>query len=207
MKKIVNPKILALALMLCLSGESLAQQYVGIPRNQMNYVAAGQQRSQWCWAASIQMVFNYYGVALAQEDIVRRSYGSDPWGNLPDWPGSFQTITANLHNWGFDRRGQRYIVNTRVGMGAPPAGWLVQEMAQGHPVILAYSNGNGSGHAVVCTAVNFTNTYNGPIIHSIVVRDPWPSQQNRANLGRVEYGGAQLASVITAYWFVRVARG
>lgn len=207
MKKIFKLKFLAVILMLCFSGQSLAQQYVGIPSQQMNYVAAGQQMSQWCWAASIQMVFNYYGVALAQEDIVRRSYGSDPWGNLPDWPGSFQTITANLNNWGFDRLGQRFIVTTRVGLGAPPPIWLAQELAQGHPVILAYSNGNGGGHAVVCTAVNLTPTPNGPIINSIVVRDPWPSQQNIANRGRVEYGGAQLASVIQAYWFVRVGRG
>jgi hypothetical protein len=30
--------------------------YTGIPTIQFNYVAAAQQRDEWCWAASIQMI-------------------------------------------------------------------------------------------------------------------------------------------------------
>ena len=206
MRKILKIKLVALVLAICLSSQALAQQYTGIPSGKMNYVAASQQKSQWCWAASIQMVLGYYGVAISQDDIVARSYGADYNGNLPDWPGSFQTITANLNNWGIDRNGQRYTVSASMGWGAPPPNVLAQEVAEGRPVILAYRSGPASGHAVVCTAVNFTNSYYGTMINSIVVRDPCPSYANRMNYGRLEYAGQQLASVMTAYWIIRVRK-
>lgn len=186
--------------------EPLAQQYAGIPSDRMNYFYSEQRRTQWCWAAAIQMVMNYYGVAISQETIVRRSYGSDPFGNLPDWAGSLPIITANLNNWGIDDRGRRYMVTASFGLGAPAPALLLNELSQGHPVIIGYATSFSGGHAVVCTAANYTNSIYGPIINTIVVRDPWPSPENRLNGGRVEYPGLQLASRITGYWIIRVAK-
>jgi hypothetical protein len=201
----------AFLVMLALSSAVLGQypyppqpQYVGIPSTQMNYFAASQRNSQWCWAASIQMVLNYYGIAISQEQIVARTYGTDPFGRLPNWGGSFHAITANLNNWSIDNRGRPYTVMASLNWGAPAPAILLQELSQGRPVIVGYRSGPNSGHAVVITAASFIQSRMGPIVQSVVVRDPWPSQQNIRNSGRIEYPGSQIASLMQAYWYIRV---
>jgi len=179
-------------------------QYVGIPSAQMSFFAASQRNSQWCWAASIQMVLNYYGVSISQEQIVARTYGTDPFGRLPNWSGSFQAITANLNNWNIDNRGRPYTVMASLRSGAPTPAILLQELSQGRPVIVGYRSGPNSGHAVVITAASYIQSPMGPVIQSVVVRDPWPSQQNVRNRGRVEYPGARIASLMQAYWYIRI---
>ena len=186
----------------------VAQQaiYVGIPSNQMDYFSASQFKSQWCWAASIQMVLNGYGVNIRQDQIVERTYGRNPFGALPNWPGSIQTIHRNLNNWGIDNFGYPYTVMAQIGNGAPSPSILVNELSYGRPVIIGYRSGPNSGHAVVVTAVSYIPTPSGPYIQTIVVRDPWPSEENIRNKGRVEYPAAALANNIQAYWYVRVVR-
>lgn len=191
--------------------QSHAQQfqqpvYVGIPRERVEFVAAAQQNSQWCWAASIQMVLNYYGVNINQSQIVARSYGVGPTGQLPDWPGSFQTITNNLNNWSVDNNGTPYIVTARLGGGAPTPAILLEELNNQRPVIVAYMSSPTSGHAVVVTAASYTLSPYGPIVQSIIVRDPFPTAENIQSRGRREYPGIALAQVMTAYWYVRVHR-
>ncbi len=199
-------------LILLLSGFNWAKAqdqkpvYVGIPAGKLYYVAAPQRKSQWCWAASIQMVLNYYGVAINQEDIVARTYGADWCGKLPDWPGSFQAVTANLNNWSIDNLGQQYMVQANLFVGAPRVDILLHELSQGFPLIIGYHCAPQCGHAVVVTAASYIQGANGPIIQSIVVRDPWPSPENIANRGRVEYPAANLALLMDAHWYIRVSR-
>ncbi len=196
---------LLLLLMIRFGEPAFAQQvtYVGIPSSTFNYFASAQQNSNWCWAASLQMIFNYYGVNITQEQIVGRSYGRDPYGNLPNWTGSFQIITANLNNWNMDNSGRQYSVSASLNWGAPTPAYLVQELSQQRPVLIGYQNGPG-GHAVVITGCSYIQTFSGPLIQSIIVRDPWPSPENVATGGRVEYPGLNLASRIQAHWYIRV---
>src|SRR6266513_2976234 len=94
-------------------------KWAGILSQNFNYYASSQKNTNWCWAASLQMVFNYYGVNISQEDIVARSYGTDVTGNLPNWAGSFEVITVNLNNWNVDKSGKQYQVQAVVYQGAP----------------------------------------------------------------------------------------
>lgn len=210
MKQLQQVLILVVALLLTTMSQAQTgyprqqAQYVGIPSAQMNFYAAAQNNSQWCWAASIQMVLNYYGVNIQQEQIVARTYGRDPYGRLPNWTGSFGVITANLNNWNVDNRGRNYGVRASVNRGAPTPTILIRELSQGRPVIVGYRSGPNSGHAVVITAVSYTSSPRGPVIQSVVVRDPWPSARNRRNNGRVEYRGAEFAAKMQAYWYIRV---
>lgn len=181
-------------------------QYVGIPRNEFEFYAAAQQNSQWCWAASIQMVLNYYRVSINQKQIVARTYGVDPYGRLPNWSGSFQAITANLNNWSVDNSGDPYVVRATLYPGAPTPAYLLRELQEQHPVMIGYASGPSSGHAVVITAASYSPSPQGPIIHTLIVRDPWPSSTNVQNRGRVEYPGASLAQYIQAHWYVRVQK-
>ena len=36
---------------------------------------ARQEKDCWCWAACVQMVLNYQGINVDQEDVVRRAKG------------------------------------------------------------------------------------------------------------------------------------
>jgi len=177
---------------------------VGIRTDLFNYFASPQHNSNWCWAASLQMIFNYYGISITQEQIVARSYGVDPTGELPNWTGSWQMITANLNNWSVDNMGRQYIVRAVFNQGAPNPTYLIQQLAESRPVLIGYQSGPGSGHAVVITACTYTQTYYGPVIQSIVVRDPWPDPDNVANEGRKEWTGIDLANRIQGHWFIVV---
>ncbi|WP_084454568.1 C39 family peptidase [Algoriphagus terrigena] len=205
MKKSAN-LILALTLSLCIIQNALGQQtaYVGIRSDNFNYFASSQRNSNWCWAASLQMIFNYYGIRITQEQIVARSYGVDPYGQLPNWTGSLQVITANLNNWSVDNSGRNYAVGATLNLGAPTPLYLVQELSAQRPVLIGYQSGPNSGHAVVVTACSYTPSAYGPIIESIVVRDPWPSEQNIYNNGRVEYLGQNIAVLMQAHWYIRI---
>lgn len=195
-----------LMLFIIIKHQAYGQQaiYVGIPSQNFNYFASSQRNSNWCWAASLQMIFNYYGVSITQEQIVARSYGVDAFGTLPNWAGSFQVITSNLNNWNVDNNGRTYSVQASLNWGAPAPLYLIQELQAQHPILIGYKSSSYSGHAVIITACSYLPTMYGPIIQSIVVRDPWPSPENVSNNGRVEYSAVNLANLMQAYWFVRV---
>lgn len=180
-------------------------QYEGVSSKRMNYTASAQNNTQWCWAASIQMVLKYYGIYVSQEQIVRRTFGTQRNGQLPNFTASPEVITANLNKWGVDNKGQRYRVQATWGRNAPPPNLLLKEMKANRPVIIGYEGEQG-GHAVVLTAVGFVETRRGPAIEEIVVRDPWPSRQNRRRKGRIIYDGLNLANKIGDYWFIRVQK-
>ncbi|MFI5162680.1 MAG: C39 family peptidase [Sphingobacteriales bacterium] len=178
--------------------------YVGIPSDGFNYFASSQHNTNWCWAASIQMIFNYYGIEITQEQIVARSYGVSPTGLLPDWTGTEQVITANLNNWSVDNNGHQYMVRAHYYPGPPTPAYLLQELSLQRPVLIGYQSGPNSGHIVVITACSYINTDNGPVIESVVVRDPWPAPDNVANRGRKEWTGIELANKIQAHWYIVV---
>ena len=179
-------------------------QHIGIPSGVMDFYAANQMNSQWCWAASIQMVLNAYGVNISQQDVVSVTYGADSNGELINEPASVETIHQNLNSWGVDFNGRLYQVTARLGIGEPSAVDFVNELSNGIPIIICYKNDNGGGHAVVVTGVSTIETDSDTYLRSIIVRDPWPSVANLQNNGRVEYPLSVLQSRIYAYWYITV---
>jgi hypothetical protein len=177
--------------------------YVGIPNSKMNYYSSVQQKPKWCWAASIQMLLNYYQVDIDQKQIVERTYGVNEQGESPDYPASIETVQFNLNHTGFDKKGRRYIVTAKSDFGPPIPQLLIDELSQKRPVVIGYQ-ANFGGHIVLITAVSYYETPRGPLIRSIVVRDPMPELNNVYHQGRIEYEANTLASRIQVYWFVRV---
>src|SRR5271166_5880543 len=54
-----------------------------------------QHEHEWCWAASISMVFQFYRHPVSQERIVKETFGQ-----IEDWPAQPATILAALNrNW------------------------------------------------------------------------------------------------------------
>src|SRR5690606_14672128 len=71
----------------------------GVPTRALVVRAApegiGRQRmSQWCWAASSQMILNYIGLPVSQEAVITRAYG----GYL-DRPATPEEIALTLNGW------------------------------------------------------------------------------------------------------------
>ena len=176
--------------------------YIGIPDSQFDYNAASQKSKQWCWAASIQMILNYYGVDINQEQVVARSYGIDENGNLPDWPASFNLITENLNGWEIDSNGRQHLLHAVMGYGPPAPADLINELSNGKPVIVAYRSGPGSSHAVVITGLSYIDSPDGPLVRSITVRDPWPDDHDLKFLGKLDYSAKSLAQQVEAFWFI-----
>lgn len=159
----------------------------GIPSGQFEYFASpnisGRQRqANWCWAASVQMVLNYHGLYVSQEQVVQRIYGQQI-----DRPAGPQEILAALSGWAPDNRGRSSSIhaNPYTYSGSQ----IVRDLANRWPLIVGLRNPRGGiGHAVVVTAVYYSvDPYNNPIFQAVVIRDPWPGSPSRQEMSWSEF--------------------
>jgi len=207
-------KTIAIALLFTLSINLQAQffpapqaQYVGIRSDEFEGITSSQRTPVWCWAACIQMVLNYYEVDITQEEIARRTFGSDWYGNPPAIGGSAEIISRNLNNWNVDRRGAPYAVSSSVYRGSPDAATIIGHLSQRKPIILAYGPNSQSGHVVVVTSVSYViDQFGYPSITTVIVRDPFPDVWNSQTRGRREYPNGYLPEPVQWMWLVDVSR-
>lgn len=168
----------------------------GIRSDEFRYFAApevaGRQRqSNWCWAACVQMVLNYHGLIVNQEEVVQRVFGRQI-----DQPADNSQILLALSGWAPDFRG-RFSAITAI-----PYAWngsLISDLAYKWPLIAGLKNADGSGHAYVLTALQYHNenyvmfyrygfcqgrvcqqpVYGQRTVFDYVfLRDPWPSNES-----------------------------
>ncbi|MGE0153558.1 MAG: hypothetical protein AB7R90_13155 [Reyranellaceae bacterium] len=168
---------------------------------------ARQRCDNWCWAACVQIVFALRGFEVEQEEIVRKIYGSTACLRA----NGLQILQAITGNW-VDSRGRRFratgesLPDAGVGIRSSGGGresqdlvidmtmkiWsnngsaeLVQELANGHPLIIG-----ALGHATVLTAARYERAPSGFVtLRELVVRDPWPDNFNRRVLRPEEARG------------------
>jgi hypothetical protein len=161
----------------------------GIPSDDFEFRTApqsgGRQRQMnWCWAASIQMVLNYHGISVTQEEIVARVFG-----RLVDAPADAQTVLSALSGWGVTSNGTPVLISASpiVLQGSD----IVSDLAYHQPLIVGFMTDGGISHACVLTAVSYTvNPYdNQPIFQGAVIRDPWPGRQSRVEMSWAEFSG------------------
>ena len=67
--------------------------------------AGGQRMSQWCWAASISMVFRFYGFEVSQQRIVAETFGQ-----VVNMPGTAEQIMTTLSREWTDDHGRTFRV-------------------------------------------------------------------------------------------------
>ncbi|MFO0745415.1 MAG: papain-like cysteine protease family protein [Myxococcota bacterium] len=140
----------------------------------------GQLMSQWCWAASISMVFRYYGYEVSQQRIVAETFGQ-----VVNMPGSAEQIMQALDRTWTDDRGRSFRVSADASSASPDS--AVADLAASHPLIVGTQ-----GHAMVLTALGYAvDPWNGDQITSAIVRDPWPGN-GRRELSGEEWNGADL---------------
>lgn len=151
----------------------------GIPTAEFRYAAApasrGRQRqSNWCWAACIQMVFNYHGLNVTQEALVYKIYG-----RLVNAPATPQQIMQAVNGTIEDESGR--LTQVRAWFGFRSARQILNELNRKQPMIVGlFPTGRRNGHAYVVTAAYYRlRADNTPTITHVVLRDPYPGKKSR----------------------------
>lgn len=152
--------------------------------------ATPQVQSQWCWAAVISMIFDYYGYSVSQARIVREAYGAEF-----NWPAkSGEVIARQINRQWIDDRNQRFsstvtsAYDAFAGFSATTNEILINELHNERPFIIGTKN-----HAVVGTSMQYWRFPNGMIgnVGAVGVFDPWPMSQRARGLTPAEMTAIQ----------------
>lgn len=140
-----------------------------------------QWQNEWCWAASISMIFQYYRHPLPQPEIVQQAYGG-----IVNLPGTPAAIMGSLNRQWTDTNGVAF--SSSAQSIVVPAWRAAQDLAADHPLIIATL-----GHAMVLTAVTYwhDSAGRGQTIGAIV-RDPWPANGVRRPLSPQELANTMM---------------
>lgn len=161
-----------------------------------------QQCPEWCWAASISMIFSFYGHPIDQKEIVRQMFG-----NVVCFPaGSTLTIASALSRAWRDANGN--VFRSRVVAAYDPANGInainntiiVNELQNDNPLL--YCN---QSHAMVNYLVDYTPTPSGPYVRAVGVVDPWPYSPRTHPLSGPEMLPVTLGGQMTFLASVRVS--
>ncbi len=132
----------------------------------------------WCWAACIQMVLNYHGLYVTQEQIVTRVYGA-----AVDRPATPAEIIAALSGWAPDTRGRWSEIIADPYNIEPET--VIDDLTRRWPLIVGLAGPNPQipGHAYVLTAAYYyLDEYGDPQIYRVVLRDPYPTSPSRIEM-------------------------
>jgi hypothetical protein len=156
---------------------------VGLPSTYVDLVAARQAKSQWCWAACIEMVFAAHGYRLPQQAIVEQT-----WGSAVDMPGDPSAILAAINRTYVDSEGRRFqAFGDALTANVATA---IQDLANRQPLIIG-----ALGHATVLTAITWaSNNLGQQLIVSATVRDPWPESPSKRTLSPQEWANVSFAA-------------
>jgi len=159
----------------------------GIKATKLNHVTAFQQQSEWCWAASISMVFAYYDHPVSQKRIVQET-----WGSVVNMPGQPDQILSDLNRAWKDDRGKSF--SSSGDSLTANAATAVIDLRADRPLIIG-----ALGHATVLTALTSdVNTATGAWqVVAATVRDPWPLNGGRRILSPQEWYNINFAARIS----------
>lgn len=187
MKKTIS----AVTILLAITMVSLAQDIrqigpnyfvAGVPSQDFEYRAVDRQRSQnWCWAACVQMVLNYHGLDVSQEDVVMRCYG-----RLIDHPGGDREMFTALSGTAPNEWGGRSYIHCQNYISSPNE--ITNLLAYHWPLIVGLRTGGSVGHAYCLTAIYYyTDQWNNTVPERVVLRDPWPDNNSRQEMSWNEF--------------------
>lgn len=146
---------------------------VGLPAESVQQLAVVQEQPQWCWAASISMIFAHHGYAVRQADIVKDGYGTA--ANLPA-PSGLAMTKALSRAWvdTHDRPFQGNAVATDAFARQFQVSQykVLAELADGRPLLLGAMR-----HAVVLVGLKYERSQRGNVrIIGGTVIDPQPGK-------------------------------
>lgn len=138
-----------------------------------------QYKDNWCWAACVQMVLDYYGLSVYQSQIVERAYGDDY-----DFTANKRDIINALNGWyvgGYTVRASYESYKS--------AKTLIDAIASGRPLIIGLNERyTSTGHAYVLTHIFFTKDYYGNMTPTrVVVINPYNNSDLEESLDWTEF--------------------
>ncbi|MCQ1850990.1 papain-like cysteine protease family protein [Neorhizobium galegae] len=162
---------------------------VKLPRVQHSY--RDQELNQWCWAASISMIFAFHGYRVSQREIVKAVYGREV--NLPAMAG--RTISSQLSRDWVDNDGLEFSVEIEglydfdAGITGLTNSMIIDALNDERPLIMGTRS-----HAMVLTSIAYVPVPGNPQIFNIGLADPWPGAglrgaRNRGELYPMHLGG------------------
>jgi hypothetical protein len=163
-----------------------------------------QQCPQWCWAASISMVFKFFQHPLDQKKIVLRKYGQ-----VVCMPArTAEQIAEDLNDEWVDDRGKPFTstltaaYDFQAGVLAINNAIIINELINQRPLL--YCN---THHAMVICAADYRPSPAGPLIDAVAVMDPWPWAPRIHPLSRPELLPAHTGGQMTFLASVRITDG
>ena len=143
--------------------------YIGIPEDRFNSSAIyGKQRnSMWCWAASIQMVLNFYNIPAKQEEIVIKNLGG-----VRNVAATTQELFEAIEGSRYTIRGGKLVI-VRSNIITPTIKELISFLNNQKPLIVGLSTGSSTfGHALVLIGIEIDTQSGKPA--RVTLADPWP---------------------------------
>jgi hypothetical protein len=131
----------------------------------------------------MSMIFRYYNHPVAQERIVKET-----WGQLVNMPGRVDQILSDLNRTWTDDNDEDF---TSVGdaYSANPV-TAAQDLAGDDPLLIC-----SLGHAMVLTALTYIQdpfAPGGASVTQAIVRDPWPANGGKRALSVQEWANVSL---------------
>lgn len=179
---------------------------VGISSDMLNQVYAHQNKTQWCWSASISMVLRYYGFEISQHEFAQQVCGVDIFGNPGNCPAYPTEISRALNVYGNDDNGKAFAVEAPLRSGSPDLSFMLEQLLCDRPIIIGYYNPDfRSGHAVVITGCRCEDIGGTTYIRQLYVRDPWKDAANIIHRGRKVIDNVpEFLSRVHSHWYVEV---
>lgn len=173
--------------------------YVGVPTSDFSAIATfGKQRNtNWCWAACIQMVLNYYNIPVAQEQIVKRTLGK-----LADKPADPNMMFKALNGWEVDIFGNKVLINSNYYSTSTKE--ITTFLATEKPLIVGLQqSGTNIGHAYVLIGMYYQTIKDNQgktnyVPHSVLLIDPFPGNSNITDISWKDF--AQRLTVSFKVW-------
>jgi hypothetical protein len=137
-----------------------------------------QDCPQWCWAASISMIFASHKRAVSQRQLVMQTFGTDPYNPASCAPLSSINIARDLtRQWTDESTGQ--VFQSRLtaaydqfsNVVAINNAMIINELKNDRPLLIC-----NRGHAMVLVGVDYRVHPWGPEIMRGGVMDPHPSR-------------------------------
>lgn len=126
----------------------------------MEYCFHRQYKDNWCWAACVQMVLDYYGLEVSQSSIVEQAYGDDC-----DFTANKNDIINALNGWRVNGHTVRASYERYKN-----AKTLIDAITSGKPLIIGLNEKyTSTGHAYVLTHIFFTKDNNSNMTPTRVV--------------------------------------
>jgi hypothetical protein len=141
---------------------------VRIPQKEFDIIAHSpdQEKSHWCWAASLQMLFKLIGINKNQSDIVREVHRS-----LENKPATPREMVKYINGWHTNEHGKKVLLFSTIEYFIPQ---IIFDLANGFPVILDMKVDSSNNHAYLITSAQFLDFFNKtPLLMSVTARDPW----------------------------------